>query len=395
MTSSQATASSPEAPNSTTELTSSGEAFGVAQAGPTPVSEADLNQHIEQALADYFAERLDDCTDLDPSFAEAARQLRAFVLDGGKRIRPRFAWWGWRAAGGDSEGPDAAATLRAVSSLELIQACALMHDDLIDDSDTRRGQPTVHRHFAMEHHQRALAGDGDRFGMSLAILLGDLALVWADDMLHSAGLDPHALNRALSPWQGMRTEVLAGQYSDINGQARQDDDPRTALRVAELKSASYTVRRPLQLGAEIAGADPTVLRALGDFGTDIGIAFQLRDDLLGVFGDPTVTGKPAGDDLREGKRTLLTAETLERAHAQGRKQTERLVRHVLDTASPSADDVDAVCEAMVSLGAVEAIEDRITELTDTALGTLRSTDIPESAVTNLEELAIRATKRSR
>ena len=208
--------------------------------------------------------------------------------------------------------------LRAVAALELIQACALVHDDLMDASATRRGRPTVHVAFARRHADAAWRGRPARFGAAAAILLGDLALVWADDMLRGAGLTADAAARAATPWEAMRTEVLGGQYLDVFVQSTGDSSARAALQIDRYKTAAYTVERPLHLGAAIAGADPDLVACYRRFGADIGVAFQLRDDLLGVFGDPAVTGKPAGDDLREGKRTLLLALAVERAAAARR-----------------------------------------------------------------------------
>ena len=268
--------------------------------------EHDLPGAVTADLADYLAGRRAECADIAEEYAGAVDDLTRFVLAGGKRLRPTFAWWGWRAAGGLD---DPSAVLRAVSALELIQACALVHDDLIDDSATRRGEPTVHARWAARHAGAAWTGDPTRFGAAVAILLGDVALAWADDMLHESGVDPVALARARPAWQAMRTEVLGGQFLDVQGHASSDSSPETALRISRYKTAAYTVERPLHLGAAIAGADDTTIAALRRYGTDLGIAFQLRDDLLGVFGDPAVTGKPAGDDLREGKLTLLVALT--------------------------------------------------------------------------------------
>lgn len=351
--------------------------------------DADPARHVERILSDYLDVRLRECADLDPAFGEAAQDLAKFALNGGKRTRPTFAWWGWRSAGGAAEGPEAEAVLRAVTALELIQVCALAHDDLIDDSDTRRGHPALHRNFSDMHGRRGFRGDSDRFGMSVAILLGDLALVWADDMLRDAGLAPEALHRALRPWQAMRTEVLAGQYIDVLGQGSGEENTQAVLRIDELKAASYTVQRPLQLGAAIGGADDPTLDALSRYGSDIGVAFQLRDDLLGVFGDPAVTGKPAGDDLREGKRTLLITEALERA---GHGDAERIRRTLADPA-PSERDIEQTREILVRVGAVDEVETRIESLTSSAMAFLREAALAEPAATKLAELAVAATKR--
>ncbi|PRW65390.1 polyprenyl synthetase family protein [Actinopolyspora mortivallis] len=353
----------------------------------------DIPERVRRTLEDYLHERLRQCGELDPAVAGAAGELTDFVLRGGKRIRPTFAWWGWRAAGGPAFGPRAGTMLRAASSLELIQAGALVHDDLIDDSATRRGSPTVHVRFAESHREHGYRGSAENFGLAAAVLLGDLALTWADDMLHSAGLPRVALERALEPWRAMRTEVLAGQYLDMLGQARADESPEAALRIDELKSASYTVERPLQFGAEIAGADRTTLEVLRRFGADIGVAFQLRDDLLGLFGDPAVTGKPAGDDLREGKRTVLMAEGVLRARQQREESTLRLFESSLGDAELTDERVRLVREGLERLGAVRAVEERIDTLSRSALSTLHTSELPEPAVRGLERLAVSVTDR--
>lgn len=356
--------------------------------------EHDLPGQVQQTLADYLEIRLTECEDLEPAFAEVSRELAGFVLGGGKRIRPTFAWWGWRAAGGAATGPEATAMLRAASALELIQACALVHDDLIDDSDTRRGNPTLHVWFADTHKTAGWAGQPRSFGAATAILLGDLAMTWADDMLHAAGLAPAAMARALPAWQAMRTELMAGQYLDVLGQARQEESTQAALRIDELKSASYTVRRPLELGAEIAGASEEVLAALDEFGSAIGVAFQLRDDVLGVFGDPAVTGKPAGDDLREGKRTLLIAEAFTSADRAGDNASREVLRAALGNTDLDPAGVSRAREVLVELGAVDAVEHRINELTNRATKALTSVTLPEVAAAKLAELAIAVTDRS-
>ncbi len=191
----------------------------------------------------------------------------------------------------------------------------------------------------------------------------------------------------------MRTEVLAGQYLDILSPARGDHTSPTAVRIAELKSASYTVQRPLEIGAEIAGADQWTLEILRRFGSRIGIAFQLRDDVLGVFGDPAITGKPAGEDLREGKRTLLIADAFSRTRDQHDHEAIDLLQHLLG--NPELDDthVDQARETLNRLGALDAVERQITELTTTAIATLHESGLPEPANTQLTKLADAATNR--
>src|SRR6266851_1770668 len=232
------------------------------------------------------------------------------LLAGGKRLRPAFCYWGWRGAG----GADCPQILAAAAALELLHAGALVHDDVMDGSDTRRGQPSLHRQFADRHAARRWHGSAQAFGASAAILLGDLLLSWTDQMYQASGLPPEALRCGQPVLDLMRTEVMAGQYLDLLGQAAGDGTTASALRVVEYKTAKYTIERPLQLGAALAGsAAGPVAEAYAAYGLPLGVAFQLRDDILGVFGDPAQTGKPASDDLREGKRTVLLAITRERA----------------------------------------------------------------------------------
>lgn len=373
--------------------TAAGTAPGAADA--TAPVDGELTGRIQAALAEYLEQRRRGAAAIDPAFGEAVDQLAAFVLGGGKRIRPTFAWWGWRGAGGDEESPEADAVLRAAAALELIQACALIHDDLIDASATRRGNPTVHVTYAQRHARAGWSGRPARFGAAAAVLLGDLAHAWADDLFRSCGLSYAALERAAEPWQAMRTEVLGGQFLDVLHQATGDLSARAALQIDRYKTAAYTVERPLHLGAAIAGAPPDLIAAYRRFGAEIGVAFQLRDDLLGVYGDPAVTGKPAGDDLREGKRTLLVALAVERAERRGDAAArEAVVRAVGD---PALDDagVARIRTLFSELGAVQAVEQRIAALTGSALDCLSAARVGEPAATKLAELAVTATRRRR
>lgn len=355
-----------------------------------PEGSVELRESVERELARYLAHRREDAAAVGPVFADAVDALTRFVLGGGKRLRPTFAWWGWRGAGGDPEGPDADGVLRALSALELIQASALVHDDLIDASATRRGKPTVHVEFAGRHADGGWCGPPARFGAAAAILLGDLALTWADDLYRESGLPAEVLDRGHEAWRGMRTDVLGGQFLDVHTQAVGDSSPAAALRIDRFKTAAYTVERPLQLGALLAGADESIVAAYRRFGADIGVAFQLRDDLLGVYGDPAVTGKPAGDDLREGKRTLLVALALEKA---GPAATE--ITDALGDPDLSPERVERLRELFLQLGAVQAVEQRIAALTGAALDALTTAEIAEPAATTLQELAVRATRRHR
>jgi geranylgeranyl diphosphate synthase type I len=355
----------------------------------------DLRAEVHRELAAFLQVKRDEAAQIDSRFIAAVDALRDFVLGGGKRLRPTFAWWGWRGAGGSPVDPQARAVLRAVSSLELIQVCALVHDDLMDESTTRRGAATVHVDFAARHRAAGWLGAPERFGSATAILVGDIALAWADDMLRSASLWPDQLVRAHTVWQAMRTEVLAGQYLDVLTQACGDERPEAALQVDRYKTAAYTVERPLHLGAAIAGADPSLIHAYRRFGADIGVAFQLRDDLLGMFGDPRVTGKPAGDDLREGKRTLLLAYGLRAADEKRASGAAEVLRSAIGNPLIDEDTVTKVRELLIEIGAVAEVEQRITTLTDSALRVLLAADLAEPASARLSELAEQATCRVR
>lgn len=318
-------------------------------------------------------------------------------LDGGKRLRPAFAYWGWRGAGGDP-GSDPAreqAVLRAAAALELVQMSALVHDDVMDGSASRRGQPSVHVRFSALHREQRWSGDAAGFGRAAAILIGDLGLIWADAMFGGSGLPADVVARAAPAYDLMRTEVMAGQYLDVLGQVRDDhDDPAQALadalRVARYKAAGYTVERPLHLGSLMAGDDPALRATYTEYGVAIGTAFQLRDDLLGVFGDPVQTGKPAGDDLREGKRTVLIALARAAATAEQRAVLEKS----LGDPHLSQDDVAVLRTLLTETGAVARVETMISERTAEALRALDGGSVAPDAERMLRSLAVAATTRT-
>ncbi|AOW92842.1 geranylgeranyl pyrophosphate synthase [Rhodococcus sp. WMMA185] len=351
-----------------------------------------LAAEIETVLSNFFASRRAQVDGIGGGYREAVSALENFVLRGGKRVRPAFAWTGWLGAGGNPRGPHAAPVLRACSALELVQACALLHDDIIDASTTRRGFPTVHVEFERHHRDGAWNGDSAHFGRAVAILLGDLALAWADDMIRESGIDPDASARISPVWSAMRTEVLGGQYLDISNEARADESIDAAMKVNRYKTAAYTIERPLHLGAALAGADDALVSAYRRFGTDIGIAFQLRDDLLGVFGDPAVTGKPSGDDLRAGKRTVLFALALQRADAEDPEAAERLRCSVGTDISDA--EVDTLRDTITSLGAVADVEKQIEEHVEDALSVLAASTATAEAKQQLSEMAAAATRRT-
>ncbi|MGD7003215.1 polyprenyl synthetase family protein [Corynebacterium halotolerans] len=364
----------------------------MSTADPRTLSIDQIPDAAREMLAAYFTSRQPEIDRIGSPVASAVTHLQDFVLGGGKRVRPLYAWAGFVGAGGLENGTeDPSVVLRAVSSLELIQACALIHDDIIDSSDTRRGNPTVHRAVEKRHSDRAWTGSAAHFGESVAILAGDLALIWAEDMLQDAGLSAAALGRAREPWRAMRTEVIGGQLLDISLEAAADEQVQLAEAVNRFKTAAYTIERPLHLGAAIAGADPELIEAFRGYGRDIGVAFQLRDDLLGVFGDPSVTGKPAGDDLREGKRTVMLARALTRADATDPTAAAKLRSGVGRVASPA--EIAELADVVRSTGVVDEIEEQITALTESGLSHLAAADVPAEVAATLRTLAIRSTER--
>jgi geranylgeranyl diphosphate synthase type I len=357
----------------------------------SPTDAAGLRQRVQKVLAAFLAQQgpvLDLVSEELGPLSDAATE---FLLDGGKRLRPAFCYWGYRGAGGS----DGDAVVAAAAALELLHACALIHDDVMDDSDTRRGRAAMHRRFAAVHRAEEWRGDPEAFGRSAAILLGDLCLSWADQLYNTSGMPADALLRGQGTYDGMRVELMAGQYLDLLEQALGGGTVQRALTVARFKSAKYTVERPLHLGAALAGGeDPAAGAALSAsysaFGLPLGEAFQLRDDVLGVFGDPAVTGKPAGDDLREGKRTALVATALERATPA---QAAVVRRHLGDPHLTDAG-VGALRTVVTETGALAAVETLIEGLMQQALAALQDAPITEEAREVLGSLAVAATTRT-
>jgi geranylgeranyl diphosphate synthase type I len=349
-----------------------------------------LRAAVSCALTDFLDRQRNTLAGMDPSLTPVVDEVRA-LAKGGKRLRPAFAYWGWRGARVAS-GPaeDDAAVLRAVAALEFVHASALVHDDVMDGASTRRGRPATHVGFASRHSVADLAGDGELFGTGAAILVGDLALVWSDELLRRSGISAAALTRARLVWDTMRTEVTAGQYLDLLRAAGGLPGPDGALKVARYKSAGYTVQRPLQLGAAIAGAGTEVVDACTAIGLPLGEAFQLRDDVLGVFGDPSVTGKSADDDLREGKQTLLIALAEEEADAAGRQ----LLAELLGNPDASSAEFDALRRLLETTGARARVEERITERTALARAAIAAAPLADDARAALDALAVAATTRT-
>jgi geranylgeranyl diphosphate synthase type I len=358
-----------------------------------------IQRRLDSYLDDRTTELRAVSADLDVIDA-AARGL----LAGGKRFRALFCYWGWQAvaARGDEFDPaaDASADLDAVvsvaSALEIFHAAALVHDDIMDRSDLRRGEPSLHRRFEALHRDRGWSGSGETYGTAAALLLGDLLLGWSDGLFEEglARVDRDAAEASRAEFGRMRTEVMLGQYLDMLEEHSWRGRPEAELlsrahRVVVYKSAKYSVEAPLALGASLAGGSLAQIAALREFGLPLGVAFQLRDDLLGVFGDPAVTGKPAGDDLREGKRTVLV--TLARQKLPG--SASRLVDELLGDPALDADQIVMLQAAIRESGAVDQLERIIAHNVEVALAALQNAPLARSARDELTTLADTVTRR--
>lgn len=339
----------------------------------------DIRASVDTELHDFLVSRAAEITTIS-SDARALTDVLDPLLFRGKRIRAALCVWGYqlaRAAAGHSLEPGLPAELvRAATSLELLHVSALIHDDMMDSSDTRRGQPTVHRRFQSLHAENEFGGDGEGFGSAGALITGDLCLGWSMSMFAACGMDSAASPQVLAVVDRMRAEVMIGQYLDILGEARPLPDEKAigaARTVVKYKSAKYSVEHPLLLGAALAGADESVFNALSAFGLPLGEAFQLRDDVLGVFGDPQETGKPAGDDLRQGKRTVMIAYTRSASSPAERTNIDALLGH------PDLTDADVTYlrRLIERSGGLARTEQLMVNLSQTARSALES--LPEEA----------------
>jgi len=312
------------------------------------------------------------------------------LATGGKRMRALLCYWGWRGAGGGADAPE---VVMAGAALELFQAAALIHDDIIDRSDTRRGGPSVHRAFSTLHTDRGWALDDERFGHAAAILTGDLCLSFSEEQFAAIGAS--AGSRARAVFNLMRTEVMAGQYLDILEEVSGPGKPHNtavsrASAIIRYKSAKYSSEHPLVLGGALAGGSDELLDGYSAFALPLGEAFQLRDDVLGVFGDPAQTGKPAGDDLREGKRTVLVGLTIESASEAERE----FVDSHLGRQDLSEEQIARLCAIMVGSKALAGTEAMITELSDTAFSALTELPIATNVSAALAALGQGAVSRT-
>jgi geranylgeranyl diphosphate synthase type I len=340
---------------------------------------------IQEALDEFLDQMTGRLEPLGPDAGRLLAEARRSV-SGGKRFRAAFCWWGYRAVSPEVE--DEAALVRACAALELLHASALVHDDYMDASDTRRGRPATHRAFEAEHRGDGWRGEPGQYGAAAAILLGDLLLSWADELLRRCGLPLDRVSAALDVFDRCRSEVIAGQFLDVSAQARGHADVDTAMTVLRYKSAKYSIERPLHIGAALAGAGAETLAELTAYGLPLGEAFQLRDDLLGVFGDEASTGKPAGDDLVEGKRTVLVALALDAAGPEDAAALDRGLGTAL-----SDEEVARLREVIDASGAHAQVEAVIDDLVALAVTALDKAQIDDNAREVLRALASAATDR--
>ncbi len=348
--------------------------------------DAAFRGRVQVALDGFLDEQAARLTALGDDASRLMSEARRAVA-GGKKFRAAFCYWGYHTV--DPAPADETALIRACAALELLHASALVHDDLMDASDTRRGRPATHRAFETEHRDVGWRGDPGQYGAAAAILLGDLLLGWSDEMIRRCGLPWERVGPALDLFDLCRSEVIAGQFLDVSVQARGRADVDTAMTVLRYKSAKYSIERPLHIGAALAGAGPEEMTTLSGFGLPLGEAFQLRDDLLGVYGDPAATGKPAGDDLIEGKRTVLVALALDAAPPEDAALLDRSLGSPL---TPS--DIDDLRGVIDRSGAHDQLESVIVELAQLAQARLDLADVDDRARGVLRELASAATQRT-
>ena len=339
-----------------------------------PACLSDIAKRVDARIEELLTAETARWAAVDPDLVAPLTALRDFVMAGGKRLRPAFCHWAYVGAGGDRDDP---LVVDAGAALELLHTFALVHDDVMDGSPRRRGRPTVHTRFEAAHGGDEWRGEARRFGEGVAILVGDLAFVYADELMADA---PRA---AVDVFTQLRLEVNIGQYLDLLGTAQGHVDLERARRICRYKSGKYTIERPLHLGAALAGRLDELAGALSAYGEPLGEAFQLRDDLLGAFGDTALTGKPVGEDLREGKPTALHAWAVARATGDDAD----LLAARFGAADLTAGEVADLQAVLESTGARREVEQAIDDLTEAALAALGDLDLSAEALDQLAQLA--------
>ncbi len=343
----------------------------------------DIRRAVSFEVVEFVTARC--AADLSGAGVDIATELLTEFVDGGKCVRSTFTYLGWLCGADDD-----VRALRAAASFELLHAFALLQDDVMDGSALRRGRPAAHVSFAQWHRDRSLSGSANRFGEAAAVLLGDLCLVWAEQMLRESGLDAAALSRAWPRYDAMRTELAVGQFADLVNDAAEFPTWTQVLDVLRRKSGNYTVRRPLEIGAALAGCGSSTLDVLGGYGEAVGEAFQLRDDVLGIFGSPAVTGKPAGSDLSEHKATSVVAAAYHLADPGLRRELAELMR--ADDLSES--DIDRWRALIVATGALEWIEQLMDQRLSDALDLIDAQGLAAPIRTALAAMAAACTERT-
>jgi geranylgeranyl diphosphate synthase, type I len=351
----------------------------LTRAIPLPPGCIPLVDRVEAELRRFLDAQRAALRERDPDVLLLLDELGRVIESGGKRLRPLFCCLGHMAAGADVDDR----AVRAAAALELLHTFAIVHDDVMDRSATRRGVPATWVHLADGHRKEGLPGDPDGYGLAGAILLGDLALVLAGRALRESGFPPDRLVPALERYDRMRAEVVAGQYLDVLAAHRGAADEIQARRIAVLKSGGYTVEGPLHIGAQLAGGSAPVMECLSGYGVALGEAFQLRDDVLGVFGDPEVTGKDRDSDIREGKRTLLVA----RAAARADPDDRRFLEARLGRPDMTVEEVERARAILRDTGALDATLGLIEELVAGAKAAIDRALVPEPAAGLLEAMA--------
>lgn len=350
-----------------------------------PTALTEVANQVEERLRSLLRTEQDRWTALDVDLQPPFAALHDVVLAGGKRLRPAFCYWGFVAAGGDPALRARPDVIDAGAGLELLHCFALVHDDIMDNSSMRRGLPAVHAAFAHRHALSGLPGESRRYGEGVAILVGDLAFVYADVAL--SGASPEVMQ----VWNELRLEVNVGQYFDLFHTAKGSPSVDAATKICTYKTAKYTIERPLHLGATLAGdTSQTTLSALSQYGLPLGEAFQLVDDLLGAFGDECLTGKPVGDDFREGKPTRLVAIALERATPQ-----QAAVLSRVGDPNLAEEEIADVQQVITDTRARSEVENTVKSLAGEATRALLSSSLPHQAVTALEKLATYVVDRDR
>jgi geranylgeranyl diphosphate synthase, type I len=318
--------------------------------GQFEIWRSNMRKAVLDSVDEFVADRC--ALDLRGAGVDVAADVLVGFVGSGKCLRSTFMFLGWLCGAEPSH-----AALRAAASLELLHAFALLQDDVMDGSPLRRGRASAHVQFADWHRDRGLSGSADRFGESAAVLLGDLCLVWAEQMLRDSGLDHTALSRAWPRYDAMRTELAVGQFADLVNDVGGLPTLDEVLEVARRKSGNYTVRRPLEIGAAMAGCGDRLLIRLGRYGDAVGEAFQLRDDLLGIFGSPTITGKPVGADLTEHKATSVVVA----AHHMADPTLRNQLNELMSTADLDEADVERWRSLIAATGAEQQIEAMIAD----------------------------------